>query len=155
MKPNPSFDKYVSDKIKEVMDVNFDFSNLYCTETVSVKRGNVVLFTAVVREITHGEKTESQAIMLADVDMPTEGSKKTRQRAMQAEMKKVMKSGVSAKISIYEELAAIQSWTLKDATGAEVPVCAEAWKALPAFMSKQITDVIERLNPEIDDDFQD
>lgn len=135
--------------------MTFDFSNLYNTETVSVKRGNTVLFTAVVREITHGEKTAAQASMMAEVDIPTEGSKKSRQRAIKEEMKRAMKNGISANISIHEEIAAIASWTLKDAQGNDVPVCVDAWKALPYYLSKQIVDVIERLNPEIEEEFQD
>jgi hypothetical protein len=135
--------------------MNFDFSHLYNTEPVAVKnaRGDT-LFTAVVREITHGEKTAAQAAMMADITVPTEGSKDRRKREMKEQMTKAMKNGVSANVSLHEELSAIQSWTLKDAKGADVPVCADAWKALPAFLSKQITDVIERLNPEIDEDFQ-
>jgi hypothetical protein len=132
----------------------YDFSNLYHTETVEVKRGNVVIFTAVVREITHGEKSDAQAAMMANIDIPTEGSKVRRQAIMKEQLSKAMKSGVSAKVSLHEELAAIQSWTLKDAQGTEVPVCAEAWMALPYYLSSQIVSVIERLNPEIDEDFQ-
>lgn len=139
-----------------VETIGYDFSNLYNSETVTVKKGNGdVFFTAVVREITHGEKTDAQKVAMEDVDIPTEGSKKTRQRIMKEEMKKAMKNGVSGNISIHEELSAIQSWTWKDAKGVDVPVCVETWRALPAFMSKQIVDVIERLNPELDEDFQD
>jgi hypothetical protein len=138
------------------MKMNFDFSHLYNQEVVHVQnaKGEPV-FTAVVREITHGEKSGVQTVMMADMEIPTEGSKATRQRLIKEQMKKAMKNGVSAKISVYEELAAIESWTLKDVKGNEVPVCQEAWNALPYFLSKQIVDAIERLNPEIDEDFQD
>lgn len=133
----------------------FDFSNLYNTETVQVKRANgEVFFTAIVREITHGEKTAAQVAMMENIDIPTEGSKTRRQREMKEQMSQAMKSGVSAKISLQEELAAIQSWTWQDAQGVDVPVSEATWKALPAFMSKQITDAIERLNPDnMDEEF--
>lgn len=135
--------------------IAYDFSNLYHTETVEVKRGNTVIFTAVVREITHGEKSDAQAAMMANIDIPTEGSKVRRQQEMKAQLSKAMKNGVSAKVSLHEELAAIQSWTLKDAQGNDVPVCAEAWTALPYYLSSQIVSVIERLNPDdMDDEFR-
>lgn len=137
-----------------VQVIAYDFSNLYNTETVEVKRGNTVIFTAIVREITHGEKSDAQVAMLANVEIPTEGSKERRRREMKEQMSIAMKSGVSAKVSLYEELAAIQSWTWKDANGVDVAICEDTWRALPAFMSSQIVAVIERLNPEIEDDFQ-
>lgn len=134
--------------------MQFDFSHLYRTETVDVKTPDgKVLFTATVREITYGEKTSAQASMMANIDMPMGGSKASRQKQLEQQMKQAMKNGVSANISLYEEIAAIQEWTLQDAKGKPVPVCIDAWKALPVYFANQIVEVIERLNPEMDEDF--
>ena len=135
--------------------MEFNFSHLYKTETVDVMNGDEVVFSATVRQITHGEKSEAQARMLAEVDIPLEGSKARRKREMKQAMKKAMQSGVSTRVSMYEELAAIQSWTLQDADGNDVPVCADAWTSLPSAMANQITEAIERLNPDLDDEFRD
>lgn len=135
--------------------MQFDFSHLYNTETVSVTDAHgTELFTAVVKQISNGEKTDAQAMMMADIDIPTSGSKRSRERALQSELKRAMQSGVTSRISLYEEVAAIDSWSLKDASGEPVPVSVEAWRALPAFISSQIADAIERLNPELDEDFR-
>lgn len=134
--------------------LQFDFSDLYSSEVVEVKNhAGKVVFTATVREITHGEKTQAQTAMLANIDMPTGGSKERRKHELELQMKQAMKNGVSANISLYEEVAAIQSWTLTN-QGKPVPVCVEAWKALPMSLASQIVTVIERLNPDVDEDFR-
>lgn len=135
--------------------MNFDFSHLYKTETVNVKAPDgTVLFQAVVREITHIEKTRAQTSILSEVEVPTEGSKKTRQREMKQQWKAIDKGGAAANSALKEEIAAIVSWTLQDAKGKPVPVCIEAWRELPASLCEQIVEVIEKLSPELDDDFQ-
>ncbi len=131
----------------------YDFSELYTTETVEVKNHNGdVVFTVVVGEITYGEKADAQSLALADVDIPMVGSKRVRKQQMEIAMKVAMKNGLSAKMSINEEITAIKSWTLK-LKGEAVPVCVEALRKMPSYMSAQIVEVIEKLNPDVDEDF--
>ena len=133
----------------------FDFSHLYKTETVDVKCADgSIAFSAVVREITHAEQTRAQTTFIAHVEIPLEGSKKSRTRQIKENMKAVDRGNTAAITAMKEEIAGIASWTLKDANGNPVPVCYEAWEALPEWVAKQISDAIERLNPEIEDDFQ-
>lgn len=133
----------------------FDFSHLYRTETVEVKASDgKVLFTAVVREITHGEKTEAQSLSANEIEFPTEGSKKSRERVLKQQMQSLDKTSMVVRTALSEEVSAIMSWTLRDASGNDVPVCVEAWRALPVSLAKQIEEAIERLSPELDDDFQ-
>lgn len=136
--------------------MTFDLSHLYRSETIDVLTiDDKVVFSVTVRQITHGEQTDAKALVMSEVEVPIDGSKAHRRRKLRDELKKAMQNGVSAKISIYEEIAAIESWTLKDASGQDVPVCVEAWRALPALFATQITEAIEMVNPELDDEFQD
>lgn len=132
----------------------YNFSHLVATETVKVKQpaSGKTLFTAVVREITQGDKAEAQRAMFKNVSLDTGGSKTQLKRSINSALNSVMQSGEMLTISELEEVAAIESWTLKDADGNEVPVCVEAWRALPASLASQIEEVIERLNPSLDDD---
>lgn len=136
--------------------MKFDLKHLYALAIVNVTdvQGNI-LFTANVREISHGEKTEAQSKMMAEVEIPIDGSPASRKRQLKKSMKQALANGVSTRISLYEELAAIDSWTLQDGDGNDVPVCAEAWQGLPSGLAKQIVEAIERLNPELDDEFPD
>lgn len=131
-----------------------NLSHLTVSETVEIKRPNTdkVLFTAVVRELTQGDKAEAQRAMFKNVNLNTSGSKKQIQRSINDALNSVMQSGQMLTISELEEVAAIESWTLKDADGKDVPVSVEAWRALPASLAAQIEEVIERLNPSLDDD---
>lgn len=132
--------------------MNFDFSQFYKTETIKVTDSNGrVAFEAVIREISYGEKEDAKNLMMAEVDIPVTRNKKRREQQLQQSMKAAMKNGVSGKISIAEEVAAIQSWTLQS-NGKDVPVCPDALRALPVYMANQIVEVIERLNPDLDDD---
>lgn len=135
--------------------MTFDFSHLYKREIAEVKgHDGTVLFTAIIREVTHGEKTDAQTQMMREVDIPMTKNKAQRERQVADELKRALQNGVSGKISLVEELAAIESWTLTDADGSDIPVCLEAWRALPAFLAQQIVTVIERINPDLDDDFR-
>jgi hypothetical protein len=133
--------------------MTYDFSKLYKSETIDVldHDGNVV-FIVTVREISYGEKTDTQAIIMTEVDIPLDGSKKTRQKRIAENMKAAFKNGVSARMSIHEEVAAISVW--RDTDGNDVPICAESLRAIPKYMAEQIVEVIERLNPDLDDEFQ-
>ena len=132
----------------------FDFSHLNYTETVDVtdREGNVI-FTAVIGELTHGEKADIQMRLMQNVDIPIGKNKASNERKMQASMKDAIKNGSIMESGLYEEIASIKSWTLVDANGADVPISIEAWKALPVFITAQIEKVIERLNPDLDAEF--
>jgi len=132
--------------------MTLDLSHLFNTETVDVMRGDEVVFTATIREITYGEKADAQARMFASFNADMAGSRSQREREMSREMKRMMRDGDPLKTAVYEEVAAIASWTLKDAGGKDVPVSLEAWRALPKWASVQIEEVIERLNPDVDDE---
>lgn len=138
--------------------MTFDVSklaSLYNRETVQVKdTGGNVLFTATVREISNGDATDAKAQLMADIDVPTSGSPASRKQKLKKELKKAMQSGVTATISLYEEVKAIESWDLT-IDGEAVPITVQVWRELPQFISKQIADAIERLNPELDEDFRD
>lgn len=132
----------------------FDFSEFYKRETVTVTNdsGDAV-FSAVIRELSYGEKEDTKALAMSEVDIPMDKNRKTREQKMQQNLKAAMKNGLSAKMSIQEEVAAIESWTL-EIKGEPVPVCAEALRGMPYTWAKQLVEVIERLNPDLDDDEQ-
>lgn len=137
--------------------MTFDLSQLeklYNRETVTVLDNNgETIFTAIVREISNGDATDAQAQMMASIDIPMSGSKKARKQKLEREYKKAVQGGVSAKISLYEEVQAIESWDFH-MNGIPVPINVEVWRALPKSISKQIADAIERLNPEMDGEFR-
>lgn len=135
--------------------MQFDFSHLYRTETVDVKAPDgKVLFTATVREITHSEKTAAQSTMMAKIEIPLEGSKQSRKKQYKQNVQRLDKAEGATNVALREEIACIVSWTLTDAKDKPVPVCMEAWRELPAYLSDQIVKAIERLNPEeIDEEF--
>jgi hypothetical protein len=135
--------------------MTYDFSQFYNRETVSVVDGDgKEIFTATVRELTHGEKTAIQMNLATKVDIPTEGSKKSRQKQYQQGIKSVVKNGGITDSALLEEISCIESWTLT-LKGESVPVCMEAWVSMPSAWAQQIGEAIERLNPELDDEFQD
>jgi hypothetical protein len=138
--------------------MTFDFSHLYTTETIKIQVKGKIVFSVVVQEIPHGAKADAQKVMLSNIDLNLKGMKKDQiNSALANGMSSSLKSGnldvgISADM---ESIAAIQSWTLTDKKGDPVPICLEAWRALPEIMTVQIEEAIERLNPEMDEDFQD
>lgn len=134
--------------------MNFDFSHLYNKETVEVMDKDTVIFTAVIREVSHGAKTEAKVKIIENLDIPTTKNKKRHAKQMKEQMKIAQRNGSISNQSLFEEVSAIESWTL-ELDGKPVKVCVEAWAALPSRMCVQIEKVIERLNPDLDDDFRD
>lgn len=136
----------------------FDFSHLSKTETVEIMFNGAVAFTAIVREIPHGAKADAQRMMMASLDLSIKGMNKGQiDSALSRSMEKGLKSGnldITAS-SDMEAVAAIQSWTLKNKEGDDIPVCLEAWRALTHNITEQIEAAIERLNPEMDENFSD
>lgn len=134
--------------------MSFDFSSLYHSEAVEVTdRHGQVVFEVVVQEVSYGAKADAQAMLMSEIDIPVAGSKKTREQQLKASMKAAMKNGVSARMSINEEIAAIVSWT--DTQDNDIAITADNLRKLPDYMAKQIVEAIERLNPDLDDDFRD
>lgn len=118
-----------------------DLSYLYHVETVSVAN-----FTVDVREIPHGEMIALQRKIFGDF----QATKTSFEFDQQLKGKKLDVTGFADE----KNLLAIQSWTLKDVGGKDVPVSLEAWHALPEWIIKQIEKGVERLNPELDESFQ-
>lgn len=127
----------------------FDFSHLYRTETVPIAHDGKTLFTVTVREIPHGVMTDLQAQMLGQMQF------QNHSKRLAPDLVKSIKGGMNPNdFNDGKTIAGIQSWTLQDANGDDVPVTIEAFKALPHAITEQIESAIERLNPELDDDFR-
>lgn len=120
----------------------FDFSHLYKTEEVDI----FGLFSVTVREIPHGEYVDLQRKMFGDIHM----SKSEFDFQRQLEQIKFDAPGFSDG----KNVLAIADWTLKDASGQPVPVSLETWAALPHYITEKIEEAIERLNPDLDENFQ-
>jgi hypothetical protein len=134
----------------------FDFSHLFATETIEVKLPDgTKVFDCTVREVTHGEKSKAQGVILSQIDIPTTTNKRENQRQMSRAIADAIGGGATLYQALIEEVIAIRSWTLKTKEGEDVPVCLEAWTALPVFLAAQIEGAIERINPSLDDEFPD
>lgn len=122
--------------------MSYDLSNLYKRETVDLG-----LFQVTVIEVPHGKIIDVQKEFIGKLQM--------------AETKAGIKKNIRAKhldttsMNDKKQWLAIESWTLKDANGKDVPVCAEAWLALPHNITEQVEKVIARLNPNMDEAFPD
>jgi hypothetical protein len=126
--------------------MTFDLSHLYKTSVL-----NLGAFKVTVQEIPHGRYSDSQSDMLAKINLDDGMSKKSIDKGMvQALKTKALSLG---EFSDAKTIAGIQSWTLKDANQNEVPVCIEAYRALPHAITEQIEEGIKALNPTLEDDF--
>jgi len=123
--------------------MTLDLSHLYTTETVEIG-GH---FSVTIREIPHGEMVDLQRKLFGDF----QATKSKFEFDQQLKNKRLDVTGFSDG----KNLLAIQSWTLTDSNGEAVPVSMEAWHALPHYITEQIEEVIERLNPDLDDEFRD
>lgn len=121
----------------------FDFSHLFRTETVNISPELVV----VVREIPHGDYVEMQKALMGDIKLSRD------KNAINRQIENIKLS--APEFADRKAVLGIQSWTLKDASGKEAPVCIEAWRALPHHITEVIEKAIDDLNPDIDDEFQD
>lgn len=137
--------------------MQYDFSHFYHEKTVDIVSGETVLFQVTVQEIPSGKaaQIQNEALAFVDLEKVTATSKKGRRQQMNKLMAKVMKEGNNAELAIRETLLGVKSWTLKDASGIDVPVDFKAFMQLPKFITKQIEDAVEEINPEMEDDFQD
>lgn len=127
--------------------MTFDLSHLYKQSVL-----NMGAFKVTIQEIPHGKYSDAQSEMISKINL--DGKKfsdaNIQNGMMQAVKDKKMSIG---DVEDFKTIAGIASWTLKDKDGNEVPVCMEAFKALPHAITEQIEKGIEALNPTLDDDF--
>jgi hypothetical protein len=134
--------------------MNFDF--LYSQKTIEIMRGNTVLFEVTVTEISHDAKAKLQAARFKNVDMSVESTnKKQMQREISRRVSQAMKTMDATEIADRETLLGVKSWTLQ-CDGKPVDVTYEDFRSLPIWITKQIEQAVEELNPEVEDsEFQD
>lgn len=129
----------------------FDFSHLYKTETVNI----LDLFTVTVREVPHGEYAKIQDRLLSQLDNSALKNASKNGGAIQQGMIESLKRGAlsAADFTDNQTLASIQSWTLKDVHGNNVPVSIEVYRNLPHYITEKIEAAVEELNPALDAEF--
>lgn len=126
-------------------DMQFDFSDAYQTEEVDCGMVNGFPFLVTVTELSNEVYVRFQQEFLGTFTVP----ENKRDLKAQLAQKVIDPTKRNDRLS----LAAVKSWTLKNRSGEDVPVCEPAWKALPRRLTELIEKGIERLNPEIDSDF--
>ena len=119
--------------------MTYDFSHMYRTEVIQIAPE----FTVTVREITHGEYAAIQEEFMGHLTRSHKGT------GYELEKKRI--SAVS--FQERKSLLGIAEWSLKTKDGEPVPVCIEAWSALPHHVTEVIEAAIERLNPDLDEEF--
>ena len=132
--------------------MDYNFGDLYKTETIDFGS-----FSVTVSETPHGAKSKAQNALINSLDIKVKD-------ATQEEIQKAIGRGLNDSLkkgtldftiaSDVELVASISSWTLMH-LDTPVPVCVEAWRALPLSITSKIEAAIERLNPEMDSNFQD
>ena len=125
--------------------MKFDFSHFVTTETTPICKDEKVIFEVIAQEIPHGEYVKLQQSIMGNLKM---GKKKDIER----QIDKIELDATA--FSDGRILLGIQSWTLKNADGSDVAVSMESWHALPHYMTEQIEKAVDRLNPNLDDEFQ-
>lgn len=135
----------------------FDVSAFYRERTFSLTRDDgVVLFDVTVTEVSREKKAALQSEMFSHVDMDLSGvSKKQIQQETQKRISSAIKKIQATEFADRETVAGIKSWTWQNADGSPVPVCYEAFTALPTWATDIIDKEVEALNPELDEEFQD
>lgn len=126
--------------------MSLDFSHLYKQETIELDMVVGDPLQVTVREIPHGEYVALQKEMLGTVSLAS--SKRELQRQFESKTLDAME------FSDRQALIGIASWTLKDSKGDDVPVSLEAWRALPHWLTERIEEAIDKLNPDLDEEFQ-
>jgi hypothetical protein len=123
----------------------FNFDDLFNTETINIGMIGDNIFSVTVREIPHGEIASLQSKLFGKIPLD---SKKAKKRVA---------DGTYDAVALNDErtLLGIKSWTLVDSDNAPVPICIEAFHALPHRITEQIEEAITRLNPSLDEEFQD
>ena len=131
--------------------MTYDFSHLLRTETISIEGW----FGVTLREIPHGEVVGMQAEMFKSVKLDMSGGKHAIKTSVNREVQRVLNSGEMSPTEFQDQkmLLGIESWTLQDYDGNDVPVCMDAWKALPHAITERIEKAIGELNPDLDEEF--
>ena len=125
----------------------YNFSQLYKTSVIDVTDpDDKVLFQVTAKQISRGAKASIQKNMLGKISIPE------NKRAAKQQREKMDLDVTRANDET--QVASIESWTLQS-DGEDVPVCIEAWLALPSYITEQIEEGIKVLNPELDEEFQD
>lgn len=133
--------------VKILPEQTYDFSHLYSTQTFEVTDNNgVVIFEVTAKQIAHGAHVDIQKNMLGNLHVPK--NKKDAEKQITS-----IQFDVTA-MTDKTNIASIKSWTF-EIDGKPIPVCIEAWRALPKYVIAQIEEGIKVLNPELDEDFQD
>lgn len=125
----------------------YDFSDEYDTEDVDLGIFNGYPFIVTIQEIPHGKYTKLQQGFIGKMHLTD---------TPQAHKKQMEEKEVDP-IEFVENrvLAAIGKWTLRLKDGSPVPVCEEAWKALPHRLTEKIEKANARVNPTMQADFRD
>ena len=130
--------------------MTFDFSSLYRTETIEIKRDGKLLFEVTVQEVSQDAHETLQREMFSSMDLNMESGKRAKD-GMSRQINAAMKSGKFSPVEFAarQKLLGVQSWTL------DTPVSYESWKQLPKWIVDTIEKGVERLNPDLDEEFQD
>lgn len=124
----------------------YDFSDEYNTKDLDLGVFNGYPFRVTVQEIPHGKYTQLQQSFIGKMHI-AENEHSLKKQLSEKEVDPVIYSD-------NRTLAGIQSWTLCERNGTPVPVCPEAWQALPHRITEKIEKGIAELNPTLDSDFQ-
>lgn len=129
--------------------MEFDFSSLYRTETIEIRRDGKLLFEVIIQEISQEAHETLQREMFSGMQFDMEDSKQVRRDVMR-QISNAMNTGRFSPVeyAARQKLLGVQSWTL------DTPVSYEAWKKLPKWVVNQIEQAVEKLNPGIEDEFQ-
>lgn len=126
---------------------DLDFSDEYNTEVLDFGFFNGYPFIITVTELSNAEYVRLQKEFLGTLHIPE--NKQDMKRQLRE--KKIDPTERNDK----QALAAVKSWTLKTKDGRDIPVGYDAWRALPRRITEATEAAIARLNPTIDEDFQD
>jgi len=137
-----------------------DLSHLYRTEKLVIAHDGNSLFEVTVQEVSQESYAKLQDSLMKNIslDMPTGKKGRNSAEAIQQQiMSQALQSGKfsPSRYSAEQSVLAIKEWSLRDKEGNAVPVSLEAWNALPKWITDEIEKGIERLNPTLDEEFQD
>jgi hypothetical protein len=129
--------------------MTFDFSNLYRTQVIEIKRDGKLLFEVTIQEVSQEAHEDLQREMFSSMDLSVEGGKRGKQE-MQRQLNSALKSGKFSPVEFAarQKLLGVQSWTL------DTPVTYENWRKLPKWIVELIEKGVDDLNPSLDEEFQ-
>lgn len=118
------------------------FSRYVRSETIQIED-----FKVTVRQIPHGEYLKAQQNMIGQLKL-SENKAETKRQIESKTVDPVI-------FSDHVKMLSIESWTLKDDNGELAPIDLDTWYELPHDITEQIEKVIDRLNPQLEEDFRD